>query len=178
MINTDNIEIIKKEVITDNSEKERMWKIYDASFIELNKNTPCRQSFDRLHFIDLMDKADVSKYVIFSRDNRALVGLGMITNNLENTPWISAEYFKKRFKGHFERKLIYYFMGIAIVEGWRHRGYATVLVKKMTDDLPKEAIIGFDYSKEMNFFIPHFADRNGKNKRRLFLDSQNYYIVS
>ncbi len=177
-INIDGIEIIKKEVIADNSEKEKMWEIYDASFIELNKNAPCRQSFDKVHFIDLMDKADVLKYLIFEKDTRVLIGLGMITNNFENTPWISEEYFKEKFKNNFDKKNIYYFMGIAIADSWRYKGYATVLVKKMTDELSKDAIVGFDNSKRMNFFIPHFADNSGRRKKRTFLDSQNYYIVS
>lgn len=178
IINTDNIEVVKKEVITDNSEQEKMWEIYDTSFIELNKNAPCKQSFDKVHFMNLMDKVDVLKYVIFTKDNHALIGLGMITNNFENTPWISEEYFKAKFKNCFEKKLIYYFMGIAIAKDWQHKGYATLLVKEITDGLPEGAIVGFDNSKNTNYFIPHFADNNGKKKKRIFLDSQNYYIVS
>jgi hypothetical protein len=172
-----NIEIVKKEAILYSEDKQKMWDIYDDSFIELNKHVPCRQSFDKVHFLSLMDKKDVFKYVVFEKNSIEPIGLGMITNNLENTPWISEEYFKYKFKDKFEKKLIYYFMGIAVADGWRHKGYASVLVKQMTDELPNGAIIGFDNSKMMNFFIPYFADKDGKKRKRKFLDSQNYYIV-
>ena len=177
-VKTNNIEVIKKEIIETSSEREELWNLYDASFVELNKHTPCRQSFDKSHFIELMSKADVSKYIVFSKSENKPVGFGMITNNFENTPWISAEYFKKRLADHFEKKLIYYLMGIAVASGWRHMGCATGLIKRITGDLPTEAIVGFDHSRRMNFFIPGFADRDGRKKKRTFLDSQDYYIVS
>jgi len=178
ILNIDSAEVVKKEIITEKSEKEIMWEIYDASFVDLNKNTPCKQSFDKAHFMDSLDKADVFKYLIYTKDNHTLIGLGMVTNNFENTPWISGEYFKEKFRKYFDQKLIYYFMGIAIAKDWRYKGYATFLIKEMTSNLPKEALIGFDNSNRMNFFIPHFADKGGKRRKRTFLDSQNYYIVS
>lgn len=177
-INQEGIDIVQKSIVNDNIDKEKLWEIYNCSFADLNKNAPCKQSFDKVHFLDIMERPDVFKYLVFAEHGSNLIGLGMLTNNFENTPWISEEYFKNKFRDNFDKKNIYYFLGVAIAEGQRHKGFATVLIKKMANNLPSGAMVGFDNSEKMNFFIPHFSDNNGKNKKRKFLDSQNYYIVS
>jgi len=173
----DIIEIEKKEIISDKYEKERVWEIYNSSFAEINKNVPCKQSLNKDYFLRLIERPDVFKYIVYTKDKQYIIGIGMFTNNLNNTLWISEEYFREKFKNHFEKKIIYYFMGVAIADGYRHKGYAKVLIKRMISDLPDNAIVGFDHSKKVNFFIPNFANFISGRKKKLLLDSQNYYIV-
>jgi hypothetical protein len=174
-----SLTITTKNVIISDQERQELWDIYDSSFIDLNKNAPCKQSFDREHFMEVLINPTAVKYVIQDKEDK-IIGIGMVTNDFKNTPWISEDYFKDKFESSYNAKLIYYFMGIAILEGYRRGGLGSLLIKKITDGLPSNSILGFDNSKKMNFFIPNFAKMMRKDKKvtKKYLDSQDYYIVS
>lgn len=171
--------VIRKEIIEE-SQKEDLWKIYDSSFSPLNDKTPCRQSFDKEHFFCLLSEPSAIKYIAIDDRNKKNIGMGLITRNFRNTPWISEAYFKAQFKEKYLENKIYYFMGIVVLKEYRGKGCSKILIKKIINDLPLDAAVGFDHSKGINPFIPNFvkiADKKRKVKKK-YLDSQNYYIVS
>ena len=90
-----DIEVLKKEDIDDH-EVEKLWKIYNDTFEPLNKISPCRQSLDYDHFIHSLHDRSVLKYLINKKDI-GLIGIGLITNEFKNTPWISDDYFNFKF---------------------------------------------------------------------------------
>ncbi len=167
----------KKEIISEISEMETLWDIYNDSFIDLNKNAPCQQSFDKEHFLGILQEKTAIKYILTSKEG-SMIGMGMVTNNFHNTPWISSEYFKNKFRDYYHKNLIYYFIGIAVAKEYRHQGYGTLLIKTITENLPEGAMLGFDHSANINFFIPHFSRIATKKIKKRYLDSQSYYVIS
>jgi len=179
MIRGDSLEIIKSQVVEQDELREKLWQIYNASFLELNERTPCRQSFDKEHFMDLLLSPTVLKYLISTRNGDGLICIGLISNDFSNTPWISEDYFRCNFKDYFEKKLIFYFLGIAVEKNFRNQGFASLLIKRIVEELPPEAVIGFDHSENANFFVPKLTRivNQGRKTSKKYLDSQNYYIV-
>jgi len=171
--------IQKREIVDSFKEKEELWKIYDDSFLRTNKETPCRQSLDKKHFFDVLMSSSVAKYIAIFKPSKKIIGIGMISNDLKNSPWISEDYFKSQFAGYFSEKLIYYFMGIAISKEYRRRGYAIGIIEYIIDDIPQNAIMGFDHSQKKNPYIKYFTSMVKQSRfiKRKYLDSQRYYLV-
>lgn len=171
--------IIKKKAIESKKEMEGLWKIYDQSFLETNRKSPCRQNLRQGHFFQALKNPTVFKYILFTKENNQPIGIAMVTNNLKNSPWISEDYFKSQFPKIFSKGFLYYFMGIAILEKHRGRGHAVALIEKIIQDLPKETIMGFDHSFNANRHLPYFTKIISQSRfiKRKYLDKQRYYIV-
>lgn len=171
--------IVKKEIIEDINEMEKLWEIYHNAFSKLNKRSPCKQSFDREHFLEVLQNSSALKYLILDKNNNNFIGLALVTNNLKNSPWISEEYFEDQFPDYFSKGLVYYFMGLAIHDNYRRQGYSLNLIEIIIDDLPKEAIMGFDHSYNINPMLHYFTSivRQARFIKRKRLDRQHYHIV-
>ena len=171
--------LVKKEIIEDINEMDKLWEIYHNAFSKLNKRSPCKQSFDREHFIDVLKNPTALKYIITDKDNNNFIALALITNNLKNSPWISEEYFESKFPDHFSKGLIYYFMGLAIHDDYKRQGHSLNLIEMIIDDLPHEAIMGFDHSYNINPILHYFTSivKQAKFIKRKHLDKQSYHIV-
>lgn len=174
---SNDIEIIKKDII-DFSDAEGLWKIYDDTFEPLNRKSPCKQSLDRDHFMEAMNDVSVAKYLI-SKKGSSYIGLGLITNNFKNTPWISEDYFKFNYPDQFQSRSIYYFMGIAIDKSFRGNSYSVPLIEYIIDDLPKNIIIGFDHSININPSLHYFTHiiKQANLVKRTHIDKQHYHVV-
>jgi hypothetical protein len=172
-----NRTIVKKDIIEDEEEAKILWDIYDQSFLETNKKTPCRQSFDKDHFFQILKNATALKYLLFI-DNQ-VVGMGMVTNNLENTPWISEDYFKAHFSEATSSGLLYYFMGIVIFKKYQRMGNAIAIIEEIVKNLPEGAILGFDHSFGANRHLPYFTKIISQAKfiKTKYIDRQQYYVV-
>lgn len=173
-----SIKIIKNDVVTDLQEVERLWLIYDTTFEPINKISPCKQSLDRTHFFEVLADSSVSKYVIHL-DGIGSIGIGLVTNNFTNTPWISEDYFKVNFPSLYTDKLIYYFMGLAIDHEFRGNKYSIVLIERIIDDLPKDAVMGFDHSHNVNPMLHYFTRivKQANLIERKHIDKQHYHVV-
>ena len=59
-------------------------------------------------------------------------------------------------------------------------GYSLYLIEHIIDDLPKESIMGFDHSGNINPLLHHFTkiikQSNKINRQRI--DQQHYHVVS
>ena len=174
----DSVTAMKRERIVDHDETERLWEIYNKTFEKVNRLSPCRQSLDREHFMEVLHDTTVAKYLLV-HTNAGIIGIGLITNDFKNTPWISSEYFQFHYPESFEKRHIYYFMGLAIDE--RHRGqhYSLTLIEHIIDDLPHHAILGFDHSGNVNPMLHHFTKvvKQARSIERTHLDRQHYHIV-
>jgi ribosomal protein S18 acetylase RimI-like enzyme len=172
------VSVMKRERITDDADEKRLWDIYRATFEKVNRMSPCRQSFDKEHFLEALHDVTVLKYLLIHKDAGS-IGIGFITNDFKNTPWISWEYFKAHYPEPFEQRHIYYFMGLAIDEKFRGRRYSLPLIEHIIDDLPHHAIMGFDHSGNVNPMLHHFTRivKQARSLRRSYLDRQHYHIV-
>lgn len=174
-----DIVIMKKEVVQNEQEISALWGIYDDCFTRLNKLSPCKQSFDREHFVEVLKDSSSSKYLIYNKHDNELVGIGIVSNNLRNSPWISEEYFKYKYPEKFSKDLIYYFMGIAINSEYGKKGYSLALIEKIIDDIPHGSIVGFDHSRNANPFLHYFTHvvKQARSLKREHIDRQHYHIV-
>ena len=174
----EDIEIIKKDIIDNDNDKKLLWLIYNETFSPLNKISPCKQSFDEDHFSEVLNDELVYKYLIINKKSE-IIGLGLITNHFRNTPWISEEYFKENFSDKHESKLVYYFMGLAINKKYRGNRYSIHLIERIIDDLPKDSIMGFDHSQNINPLLHHFTKiiKHADQITRKRIDRQHYHVV-
>lgn len=171
--------IFNKKLHIDNKiEREILWEIYNSTFEKLNKISPCKQSLDENHFMEIMENKDVTKYVL-SKNDHGIIGICLTTNNFINTPWISEDYFKVNFPNEFFQKKIHYFIGLAIKENHRNNNYSISLIENVIDDLPRDAIIGFDHSRNINPLLHHFTRivKQAKFIQRKHIDQQHYHVV-
>lgn len=173
-----DVSIDVKEVITDTGDREILWNIYDKTFAPVNKISPCKQSIDYDHFIEIMHDRTVRKYILRRKDV-GIIGLALVTNDFKNTPWISEEYFKVNYPAEYSLKNIYYFMGIAISQYHRGRKYSILLIEKIIDDLPEKIVLGFDHSRNINPMLHHFTRivRQADVIERKHIDRQHYHVV-
>ncbi len=170
--------IVRRDVINDSTEVETLWTIYDQTFAPINKISPCKQSLDREHFIDTLQDQTVRKYVLTSLEGR-IIGIGFITNNFKNTPWISEDYFIANYPEKFRTQMVYYFMGLAIDYAYRGNRSSISLIEYIIDDLPPDAIMGFDHSRNVNPMLHHFTRivHQAHLIERTHIDRQHYHVV-
>jgi hypothetical protein len=169
--------LIEKELVIGGDLADALWKIYDQSFEKLNRLSPCRQSYHKKDFFEIMKKPNVFKYVIRHKGNE--VGLAMISNDLKNSSWISEDFFVQNFRDIYSSGRLFYFLGIALLPEYRRKSYALTTLMKIKKDLPSESFIGFDHSKRFNkhiSFFPYMLGSPYRVKKR-YLDSMRYYVV-
>jgi len=165
-----------------NLELNHLWTIYNESFKKLNSLSPCKQSFDKKEFMEALKKETVFKFTPFYE--KKIIGIGLITNEFSNLPWISKEYFKEKFYELFIQKKIFYFMGIAISKEHRRLGYSKLILREMFNYISdKESgdsctLIGFDHSKKHNPFIPKLTKFINKKLKKHKIESQEYYTLT
>ncbi len=177
VVHAKNIEIARKDLVTDNGEISLLWKIYDETFTPINKISPCKQSLDQLHFEEAMKDTSVRKYILVK--NQEIIGVALITNNFINTPWISPDYFSENFSQAYKSNLIFYFMGLAISKDHRGNKYSIMLMEYILDDIPSDGIVGFDHSRNINPLLHHFTKviKQASTVKRVHIDRQHYHVV-
>lgn len=177
-IHMHGVEVVKKEHINNQNEAEDLWDIYNKTFEPVNEISPCRQSLDKNHFIEVLNDLTVQKYIL-NKTNYGSIGIALVTNDFKNTPWISADYFRVKFPQEYADKLVYYFMGLAIRNEFRGNKYSMLLIEQIIDDLPHNAVMGFDHSRNINPMLHHFTKivRQAKDIMRIHVDRQHYHVV-
>ncbi len=165
-------------VVSDITEMNRLWEIYGETFEPVNKITPCKQSLDKEHFFSVLKSTSVRKYLLKPPEG-FIIGIGLVTNDFSNTPWISEDYFQENYPVECGKKLAFYFMGLAIDKNFRGRRYSISLIEHIIDDLPEGAIMGFDHSKNVNPLLHHFTRivKQARIIERRRIDSQHYHVV-
>lgn len=173
-----NYSVTKKLIVDNIEEVEGLWGIYNNSFLLVNRRAPCKQSFSEESFADILKDPTAIKYIAVNENDKKLAGMGIITNNFKNTPWISEEYFEYQFPGFYSKRLMYYFIGIVVSERYRKQRCASRIINKIIGDLPEGAAVGFDHSYKVNPLMPYIVKKinDCRNIKRKYLDSQNYYI--
>lgn len=170
--------IVRKDEITDESQIAELWRIYDITFQPINRISPCKQSFDQIHFVEAMHDKTVRKYILLSPEGKS-IGIALVTDKFVNTPWISEEYFKTNYPTEYTAGLIFYFMGLAVDPAFRGNRYSISLIEYVIDDIPDNAIMGFDHSRNVNPMLHHFTRivKQARLIERSHIDRQHYHVV-
>jgi hypothetical protein len=174
----DGIEMFKMEHISNREDVESLWNIYNHTFEPLNRISPCKQSLDHEHFIEALSSTSISKYTLHKK-SLGYIGIGLITNDFKNLTWISEDYFRYKFPKEFEKKLVYYLIGIAISPEFRGNKLSIKLIESVMDDLPRDVVIGFDHSRNINPVLHHFTRvvKQAGLIKRIHIDRQHYHAV-
>jgi len=172
-ITKSKVEIL--DSIMDYKDQEKLWYLYHTAFRKLNENSPSRQSFTMGEFMKLMGDGEMTKFILRDIDGK-IVGLGLATNNLSKVPWISQDFFRKRYPLHFENRIVYYIECLVVSGGLKPFSGLTLLAS-MIDYFPGGSVGCFDFSERNNGSMPIFVERAGakKAKRGTLLDRQVYY---
>lgn len=175
----DDIEIYRIDKIISISDKNKLWEIYNTTFEKVNKISPCKQSFDHDEFQDVMEEETVRKYLI-CKNKGEKIGIALVTDNFKNTPWISSDYFKFNYPKEYNENRFFYFLGLAIDEEYRGNKYSIRLIEHIFDDIPQEAIVGFDHSRNINPMLHHFTKiiKQSSKVKRKHIDRQNYHVIT
>ncbi len=174
---------IRHEIVGE--EAEQLWAFYNDIFGPLNEESPCRQSLHHGDFIALLGSAEFVKFV--ARDaNKATLGFtafATLKEEMPLMPWISTEYFRKRWPEFWGR--IIYVPIIGVPRDARALGAGKELMLQILQYMREHSIplIGFDHSVGNIPYLPDLIMRitNGKPmgslSKRKELDSQAYYLL-
>lgn len=159
---------------------DEIWTLYHTSFEPINDLTPCKQSFDEESFRGLAASMTVTKCLVQDSEAEKIVGFCLLSNDFNNSPWISAEYFAKRWPESWKNGRVYYFMGIATAADARQQGIAMELIRVTSGILAAQIdVLGFDHSLEANPFIPKIASALQSERLKMRkLGSQEYYVLA
>jgi len=174
--NQEKLTVEKVKVVNKPQEARKLWELYNEAFQEVNKEAPCRQSYTKKEFYEVLTDEDVEKFIL--RNGDEIVGVGLATNNLEKVSWISLAFYQKRFPFQFANRMIYYIKGIAVSRTRNTIGFGYALLAYMIDSFPKGSVGCFDFSEKVNKAMPGFVRKigGGKAKDGELLDRQVYYV--
>ncbi|WP_229074110.1 hypothetical protein [Actinoplanes sp. DH11] len=109
---------------------EDAWDFYQDCFADLAVLAVNRHLMHRPEFDELMADKRAAKYVI--RDDEGHVaGLGVMTNQLDAVPLISAEYFAYHWPEHYEQGRLFYVVFVGAAPGTRGTGVFISLLREM-----------------------------------------------
>jgi len=136
------------------------WKAYDSGFREANRLTPCRQSFHRDEFWQIMLDKDFDK--IFLYIDGKPVGLAIMTLVLGKLPWINQEYFEEKFPD----KIVAYVPTIVVSEEFRGDQRSGILMEKLYEIYGAWHcdLLAMDHSVGVNSFLPYLILRYFKGR--------------
>jgi hypothetical protein len=163
-------------------EADRTWESYDASYHDYNRQTPIKQSMRKDDFYaDLANSA--FKKVTVRDSSGEIVGLGICTFDLEQLPWISAEFFKYTFPDDYGR--ILHLAGMYIKPDRRGVKASEPLmlgIRQLSRDNGGR-LVGFDCSLKLQSWLPGVVMRatGGQPVGGAFengeLDRQVYFLL-
>jgi hypothetical protein len=105
------------------------WRFYEDVFTEVNTLAANRHLMTFDEFEHVMADRRVQKWFAF-RDDRRIIGMATITNELDAWPLVSPAYFARRYPMHYERGAIWYigFVGCDI-EGTRAHAFRDLIAR-------------------------------------------------
>lgn len=110
--------VITHEEVIEGHDAELLWEAYYASFQPLAELAILQHLYARDEVLGELANPRILKIV--GRQGGRPVGMGMLTNSLEDVPQISPAFLRARYPDHAERNTIYF--GIMVMVSPEHRG--------------------------------------------------------
>ena len=110
--------VITQEDVVDGHDAELLWEAYHANFQPLAELAILQHLYGRDEVLAELANPRILKIV--GRQGGRPVGLGMVTNSLEDVPQISPAFLRAKYPDHAERDAIYF--GILVMVSPDHRG--------------------------------------------------------
>ena len=166
----------------DRAEKELWWEMYDDEFSVSNKMSPCRQSFYKDEFMEVVDSPDMAK-MAYIKDN-IIATVCLLSSNLSHFPWLSKDYFEAHYNDDFQNNNILYFISLLTKNEFRRQNFASETINFMTELLKldeSEPIILFDCTKNNAMFLPDMIEAvvhdTGQAKIELSKIGEQHYFA-
>lgn len=122
---------VTTETVIDASTTERFLELYRAAFDPLVPLAAARQSLTDDEFREEMVDPSVLKYVGWD-DSGAPVALVMIATDLTRVPWISPEFWERRYPDHYRRGAIHYYGALLVSPQVRGGPWAVRMLTEAT----------------------------------------------
>ncbi|MBB2944083.1 hypothetical protein FB565_003812 [Actinoplanes lutulentus] len=106
------------------------WAFYQETFSDLAILAVNRHLMYRHEFDELMADKRADKYVAIDSDG-GIVGLGVMTNELDAVPLISPKYFEYHWPDLFEERRLFYVVFVGASVGTRGAGVFISLLRSM-----------------------------------------------
>jgi|SRR3990167_4740082 len=140
-------------VIEDLEEQEEIWRFYEEAFRSVNEETPITQTFRKRDFLGFLENPKVVKFIV--KEQGGIVGLGLISGQLDLDSWFSLPYFEKHFPGN----PIFNIMVFAVRPDHRGQDLAVRLLRTMINEVPANGMGVFTHSQRANHFLPRFTEK-------------------
>lgn len=123
---------------------EELLAAYRTAFAPLASLSPVRQVFDADDFIAEMGNPAIVKFV--ARDvSGAVCAMSTLTNDLTTQPWLSPDYYAKRYPVHVAEGRLYYVGSLMVMPEHQRGPWAHMLLKSVIRWLAeRRAIATFD----------------------------------
>lgn len=179
MIKIDEVETVDDLLILP------LWKLYKEIFTDINRMAVQRHLMYYEEFTDMLVNSAITKYLAKTDDTNEVVGLGVLTNQLDEWPLISPEYFECHFPKLYEAKKIWYVGFIGVSSSNR----ASTTFTQLLDSMSKPArdangMCVMDFCS-WNVQVRKLAERSALIMRRIdtrtkleHLDQQEFYSMS
>jgi len=110
--------VITHDEVIEGNDAELLWEAYHANFHPLEELAILQHLYTREEVLAELANPRILKIV--GRQGGRPVGMGMVTNALEDVPQISPAFLRARYPDHAERNAIYF--GILVMVSPEHRG--------------------------------------------------------
>lgn len=122
---------VTTETVIDDSTTERFLELYRAAFDPLVPLAAARQSLTDDEFREEMVDPSVLKYVGWDGSG-VPVALVMIATDLGHVPWISPEFWARRYPDHYRRGAIHYYGALLVSPTVRGGPWAARMLAEAT----------------------------------------------
>jgi hypothetical protein len=109
---------------------DEAWDFYRETFDELRSLAANRHLLYRDEFDDLMTDTRADKYVALDGEG-TVVGLGVMTTDLDSVSLISPEYFEHHWPDLYEQRRLFYVVFVGARRGARGSGVFIALLRAM-----------------------------------------------
>lgn len=157
---TDEIRVIESLVLKSVDDRSMLWAIYQHAFNELNERTPIHHgAWSEETFHAVLQDDDFTKYVVMVGHH--LVGVCILTSNLEKIPWINPGFYYRRFpEAHAAGQL--FFLPAVVIDP-RHQDLRRIgakLLHEAVASLGSSAVLAVDFSETVRHSLPAFVNRS------------------
>jgi hypothetical protein len=173
----DGIRIVETSHLDDADARLRLWAIYRSAFERLNARTPIHHGgFSVAQFEAVMQDPDFTKYLVYVGEE--LVGVTLLTAELEKIPWLNAAYFEHRYPNRYRAGRIYFLPAVVIDPQHQDlRRIGAKLLQEAVATLGEDAVLAVDYSETLRQSLPAFVGRGlGRKFKEEVLDRLVYQI--
>lgn len=174
--------VVVTESVGD-AEAGRLWAIFDDAFMSARELSVSREHMDRVQFLALVGDPRIVKYVL-EDDAGTVVGASLLTRDLDAVPWVSADFFAKRWPQECAEGRVFYSLYSFVDPQRQGADHFRLLIEPVVAAVARaRGVLGFDltgHHADVVDLMAVMARRvpGGTVSDVTTLDTQLYYAVT